>query len=38
MQAELGDARIVEADPKSEVGAEAVDRRLEVTGGNDDLA
>jgi hypothetical protein len=38
VQAELGDAGIVEADVKAENRAEPVDRLVEITGGDDNLA
>ena len=38
MQAELGNARIVEADGELQMSTQSIDGRIEVTGGDDDLA
>lgn len=38
VQTELGHAGVPETDTEPEVGAEAIDRRIEVTGGDDNLA
>ena len=38
VQAELGDTRVLEAHRELELCGDAVDSRVEVTGGDDDLA